>query len=392
MEFKVNTCPNCHSYSRLMSCSENPMARPLCFECLSKIINVHNINDAEKFCRTYNIGFSPQLWIKLAEQIALPSKMIETYAQTVLSQIEGAKTYSDKAAISFQKLNDEWAERTTQIDILNSVSEIKESFIERARINWGAQYSFEELVKLEDLYYQSLKANSITNPIQRESLRTLLKIMIDINKSIELKDTSEVKNLTTAFTQMAKTAQLDNLIDDTHTDDITTLAEIVQIVEDAGFDMPYYDNSDRDGIDFAIKDIEESNARLVKNATGLGPQIEQMVSKYQQEETTKNDEKAKEETPFSDLLSKYREDAPIPTEDDSVITEHNFVTGGTSTQVTGSTSTQVTGSTSTQVASASNGAQPHSDTKTDTKTDEIEKNTTPFKPSFSIPPLPSKKK
>ena len=196
--------------------------------------------------------------------------------------------------------------------------------MERAQINWGKQYSFEELVKLEDLYYQSLRANAITNPIQRESLRTLLKIMIDINKSITGKDSGELKNLTSAFSQLAKTAQLDNLIDETHTDDLTTLAEVVQVVEDSGYEMPYYDGSDKDGIDFAIKDIEDCNRKLVRDATGLGPQIEQMVNKYQQEQESKKTKQVEQETPIEDIINKYNDENMPKDESDDVITNATF--------------------------------------------------------------------
>lgn len=61
MEFKFATCPHCHSLNKLMSNKNNPMAQELCFECLAKIIDVHNINDAEKCCRTYNIAFIPEV-------------------------------------------------------------------------------------------------------------------------------------------------------------------------------------------------------------------------------------------------------------------------------------------------------------------------------------------
>ena len=329
MNFRFAACPRTHTLSKLMSNRNNPLAEEVSFDFIAANFNVHNIHDAEFFCRTYNIAFMPDVWIKMADSIPLPAKMIEEYAAAMFDEHNNALDgqtgeYIDRAQLTFETINNLWAKTTKQRDILLRLKPIQDDFVARERINWGDQYDFNDLLKLSDLYIQSLKANSITNPIQKESLRTLLKIMIDINRAIVTKDTAELKSLTAAFSTMAKTAQLDNMIETTHTDELSTLAEIAQIVEDSGFDMPYYDGADRDAIDIAIHDIEESNARLVKTATGLGPQIEQMMAKYREEKEQKATQKATDEIDISSLLTAYDEDQQVEEEDDSLITNEEF--------------------------------------------------------------------
>lgn len=329
MNFKFATCPRTRTLSKLMSNRNNPMAEEVSFEFIASIINIRDAHDAEKFCRTYNIAYMPDVWMKLVDAIPLPSKMIEEYAAAMFDERNNALDgqtgeYIDRADLTFEQVNQLWSKTLKQRDILARLKPIQEDFVMRERLNWGEQYDFNDLLKLNDLYIQSLKANSITNPIQKESLRTLLKIMIDINHAIVLKDTAELKALTAAFSTMAKTAQLDNMIETTHTDELSTLAEIAQIVEDSGFDMPYYDGADRDAIDMAIHDIEESNARLVKTATGLGPQIEQMITKYREEQTQQVAKEAEAELDLSSLLQAYDEQQQVEEEDDSLITEGEF--------------------------------------------------------------------
>lgn len=329
MNFTFATCPRTKTLSTLMSNRNNPLAQEVSFEYISTIINVHNIHDAEFFCRTYNIAFMPDVWIKMADSIPLPSKMIETYAAAMFDERNNALDgqtgeYVDRAHLTFEAINNLWAKTLKQRDILLRLKPLQDDFVARERINWGDQYDFNDLIKLSDLYIQSLKANSITNPIQKESLRVLLKTLIDINRAIVTKDTAELKSLTAAFSTMAKTAQLDNMIEDTHTDELSTLAEIAQIVEDSGFEMPYYDGADRDAIDIAIHDIEESNARLVKTATGLGPQIEQMMQKYREEQAQQADQAAQEEVDISSLLSAYETEQNIEEEPDDFITDMKF--------------------------------------------------------------------
>lgn len=329
MDFRFGTCPRTKTLSVLMSNRNNPMAEELSFEFIASITNIRNTHDAEKFCRTYNIPFMPDVWIKMADSIPVPAKMIQEYAAAMFDERNNALNgetgeYIDRAGLTFEAINNLWAKTTKQRDILLRLKPLQDDFVARERINWGDQYDFNDLVKLSDLYIQSLKANSITNPIQKESLRTLLKIMIDINRAIVTKDTAELKSLTAAFSTMAKTAQLDNMIETTHTDELSTLAEIAQIVEDSGFEMPYYDGADRDAIDMAIHDIEESNARLVKTATGLGPQIEQMMAKYREEQERGAAEEAQSEIDISSLLAAYETEQQVEEEADSVITDEEF--------------------------------------------------------------------
>ena len=329
MDFRFAACPRTKTLSKLMSNRNNPLAEEVSFEYIASIINVHNIHDAEKFCRTYNIAFMPDVWIKMADSIPVPATMLEKYAEAMFDERQNALDgqtgeYIDRAQLTFESINNLWAKTTKQRDILLRLKPLQDDFVARERINWGDQYDFNDLIKLSDLYIQSLKANSITNPIQKESLRTLLKIMIDINRAIVTKDTAELKSLTTAFSTMAKTAQLDNMIENTHTDELSTLAEIAQIVEDSGFEMPYYDGSDRDAIDMAIHDIEESNARLVKTATGLGPQIEQMMAKYREEQEQNATKQAQAEVDISSLLAAYDEQQVVEEEADDLITQEEF--------------------------------------------------------------------
>ena len=329
MDFRFGTCPRTKTLSVLMSNRNNPMAEELSFEFIASITNVHDTHDAEKFCRTYNIPFMPDVWIKMADSIPVPATMIKEYAAAMFDERNNALNgetgeYIDRAHLTFETINNLWSKTTKQRDILLRLKPLQDDFVTRERINWGDQYDFNDLVKLSDLYIQSLKANSITNPIQKESLRTLLKIMIDINRAIVTKDTAELKSLTAAFSTMAKTAQLDNMIETTHTDELSTLAEIAQIVEDSGFEMPYYDGADRDAIDIAIHDIEESNARLVKTATGLGPQIEQMMAKYREEQEQGAAEAAQADIDISSLLAAYDTEQQIEEEDDSLITNEDF--------------------------------------------------------------------
>lgn len=152
-----------------------------------------------------------------------------------------------------------------------------------------------------------------------------------MDKAILQRDSAELKNLSSTYSTLAKTAQLDEMIEDTHTDDITTLAEVTDVLENAGFDMPFYDGADRDAIDMAIHDIQESNSRTIKDSTGLGPLIEELMEKKRAQDAAKLNLDATSKTPLSTMEEIYKDPAngfdiigEIPNEDDNTIIDEKF--------------------------------------------------------------------
>lgn len=83
-------------------------------------------------------------------------------------------------------------------EILGKIPRIKESYIERGCLKWGDQYTFEELIYLDTMYSRTLKSNNITNPMQKEAVKTLCKIQVEMNEAIKAKDAKAIKDFSTA--------------------------------------------------------------------------------------------------------------------------------------------------------------------------------------------------
>lgn len=306
--------------------SNNPIVIPVCFDCIQKELKYNSIKDADVFCRTYNIPFDPELWMRMADQ--LKGETFREYAAAFFTE---AGVYKSENGDTWDKVNSEWTRIKKQRDILDAITPIKEAYIERESLVWGSQYSFQELIELDSLYTQSIQANNITNPLQKKSLKTLLKVMVDMDKAILQHDSGELKNLSSTYSTLAKTAQLDEMIEDTHTDDITTLAEVTDVLENAGFDMPFYDGAARDAIDMAIQNIQESNSRTIKDSTGLGPLIEELMEKKRVQDAAKMNHDAISKTSLSTMEEIYKDPidgfdiaSEIAEEDDNTITDEKF--------------------------------------------------------------------
>ena len=202
----------------------------------------------------------------------------------------------------------------------------------RGRLKWGDQYTFEELIQLDQLYTRTIKANNIISPMQKVAVKTLCQLQMKVNQAIRLEDSKALKEYSSAWSTFAKQANLEEMINEAKTEDITTVAELYQYMEDQGFIFKYFQGDCKDEIDFAIKDIQDTNRRLILESTGLQAQLEEMIRQRtvsaEEEYAAKvmNDGITAEggTTGLQDLLNFKAEDAPIDTESDDEVLGLDF--------------------------------------------------------------------
>ena len=326
MKFSIGTCPKCNKRKLLMY-SNNPLSgSTICFDCINEQLDYNNIEHAEFFCRTYNLPWQPELWLDLS--LSCGEKVFQEYTSLLLDDKANQPNlaYSSSTKDLWIRTNKEWEKCRSFNQILSKLKPIKDSYIERGRLKWGEQYTFEELIQLDSVYSRTLKANNITNPLQKEAVKTLCKINIEMNEAIRAKDAKSMKDYSTAYSTFAKQADLEGMINETKTDDITTVAELYDYMEKSGFQFKFYDGYDRDEVDRTIKDIQDTNRRLILESTGLQPLLEEMTRK--QMETKEEEYTAQivnqDGATLQDLLNFKPEDGEIDTEDDESATQLEF--------------------------------------------------------------------
>ena len=326
MKFSIGTCPKCNKRKLLMY-SNNPLSgNTICFDCINEQLDYNNIEHAEFFCRTYNLPWQPELWLDLS--LSCGEKVFQEYTSLLLDDKANQPNlaYSSSTKDLWIRTNREWEKCRSFNQILSKLKPIKDSYIERGRLKWGEQYTFEELIQLDSVYSRTLKANNITNPLQKEAVKTLCKINIEMNEAIRAKDAKSMKDYSTAYSTFAKQADLEGMINETKTDDITTVAELYDYMEKSGFQFKFYDGYDRDEVDRTIKDIQDTNRRLILESTGLQPLLEEMTRK--QMETKEEEYTAQivnqDGATLQDLLNFKPEDGEIDTEDDESATQLEF--------------------------------------------------------------------
>ena len=326
INFQVSICPKCGKRKKLML-SNNPLSgNTICFDCINEQLDYNNIEHAEFFCRTYNLPWKPELWLNLVTEHGA-----NTFEEYTILVLEDKANQPNLAYVSttkdlWSRTNKEWEKCRTFTQILKRLTPIRESYLDRGHLKWGEQYTFEELIQLDSMYTRTLKANNITNPLQKEAVKTLCKIHIEMNEAIRAKDAKAMKDYSSSYSTFAKEANLEGMINETKTEDITTVAELYDYMERSGFKFKFYDGYDRDEVDSTIKDIQDTNRRLILESTGLQPLLEEMA---RQRMTTVEEEHTKEviDQPgatLQDLINFKPEDNEVDTEDDAAATELQF--------------------------------------------------------------------
>lgn len=324
VKFQIGICPKCGRKSTLMT-SNNPLSGvTICFDCIKNNLNYNNLEHAEFFCRTYNLAWKPELWMKLAEEYQ--EATFRKYTELILDMPENRPNlaYETSTHDIWTRTNKEWEKCRSFTEILNKLPNIKESYIDRGHLKWGEQYTFEELIKLDSLYTRTVRANNIINPLQKEAVKALCKIHIEMDEAIRAKDVKGLKDLSTSYATFSKQADLEGMINETKTDDITTVAELYQYMEDNGFQFKFNDGFSRDEVDRTIKDMQSFLRTLVLESTGLQPLLEEMMRKKMETVEEERTAQLTSETSLEDMLNFNASDTEIDTEADEDVLKEDF--------------------------------------------------------------------
>ncbi len=304
MPLKTGKCAVCGANITLIP-SNNPIVPDTCAKCIEAKFDLKNLEQADFFCRTYNIPFEPNMWIKSMKQDE--RNILQNYQAFYLDTLE-VKEYITNTKDVWKKVNKEWEKSLTHAQLLERISYIKDAFLDRGRIKWGTNFTFEELIQLENLFSTTVGAFDINNPMQIDAIKKACKASLLLDKAMFEGDVENIRNLTSAYQQFVATAKIDEMIESAQTEVIRTVADLAQFLEDNNFEFTFYDNQDRDIVDKTIRDMKEHLRTLVMESTGLEQTLEMIQKKYTEGQQEKAKISATELVPLEEVMAKAKEE------------------------------------------------------------------------------------
>lgn len=324
MPLKSGICAICGANTSLIP-SNNKLVPSSCARCIETRINLENLEDADYFCRTYNYPFNPNMWIKSIEDDK--KHILQNYMRYYLDTLE-VKDYVSNTKDVWRDANKEWEKSLTHAELLDRITKIKASFIDRARIKWGTNFTFEELIQLENLFTTTVGSFDINNPMQIDAIKKACKASLLLDKAMFEGNIDQIKNLTSAYQQFVSTAKIDEMIESAQTDVIRTVADLAQFLEDNNFEFTFYDNHDRDIVDKTIRDMKEHLRTLVLESTGLEQTLEMIQKNYASGQQEKANIAATEAVPLEEIMAKakaeYNEEIDAELEDEEILENGDY--------------------------------------------------------------------
>lgn len=279
MELSKQKCSRCGNIHNVLP-SNNPLVDGICTTCVNEILDASRVEHFEFFCRTYNLPFSPNIYMALYRKHY--KNVFEEYINTLVD--DGQLKFNEPTGDVWPQVEKEWSKVKTYTDILLKIPTLRESFEERARVKWGMEYTFGELMQLENLFINTIKVYNITDPMRLDAIKKAAKLSVKIDSLIESGDAKSIKDYTAAYQSFLKAANIDELGQVANEGTIKTVADLYKYMEKNGFEFEFYDKEERDIVDRTINDIKMTIRNEIVNATGLDVKLEEIQELFKQKQ------------------------------------------------------------------------------------------------------------
>lgn len=271
-------CPLCNRLGRVVS-SNNSLSPGICLDCLERLVPYTDLVSVDKFCRTYDIPFLPDKWMRIAEEMR--EGVFEHYVTVVMDEYKNDLSYKEKNDNSslWSTVNQQWNRNMDFKQILLEMESIKEGWLKIVRSKWGSQYEFSEYLRLEDIYNNTVSSVGSTSPLTLDTIRKLAVTSVMIDKALEQGEVKAAAEYSKMYQTFIKTGGFEDMVDAaSDTNVISNVADLCNYLEENGFEFTFYDKVPRDVVDKTILDYQQWMRRFVLDSAGIIQQEYEIIS------------------------------------------------------------------------------------------------------------------
>lgn len=297
MNITKEKCSRCGNLNYVIP-SNNPLVKGICVNCINETLDASRLEHFEFFCRTYNLPFNPNVYMVLYKQHK--TMVFVKYVESLVD--DGKIKFDEPTGDLWKEVEKEWSKVKTYTDILLKIPTVREAFEERSKVKWGMEYTFGELIQLENLLVNTIKVYDITDPMRLDAIKKACKLSVKIDALIESGEAKSIKDYTAAYQSFLKAAQIDELGQVANEGTIKTVADLYKYMEKNGYEFKFYDHEERDIVDRTIKDIKDTIRKEISNATGLDIKLEEIQKTFKQQQETNLTEEVIQDSPLSAII------------------------------------------------------------------------------------------
>ena len=242
---------------------------PICNTCINEFLKSHDYEWQwiDKVCQWADIPWIVKEWDRLVEMNGVEGTW------TVYAQVFAADEYQN---LGWADYDAQYRKLRAAGDIDLEVPLLHEEHIKELQRKWGANYSEEDLMYLEDLHKGILVSQNVNGDLQDDQAKKLCKISLEVDSKIRAGD-KDVDKFLSSYEKLVKIADFTPK-NTRNAADFDSFAEVCMWLEKRGRQNKFYDNTTRDVIDETLKNIEAYNQRLYINEGGIGDEITQRLN------------------------------------------------------------------------------------------------------------------
>ena len=271
-------CPLCNRLGRVIS-SNNPVSPGICVDCLERLVPYTDLNAVDHFCRTYDIPFLPDKWIRIAEE--MKENTYEHYVSVVIDEYQNDLNYKEKNDNSslWSTVNQQWNRNMDFKQILLDMESIKDGWLKIVRSKWGTQYEFSEYLRLEEIYNNTVSSVGTTSPLVLDTIRKLAVTSIKIDKALEEGEVKAAAEYSKMYQTFIKSGGFEEMVDiSSDSNVIANVADLCNYLEENNFEFEFYDKVPRDVVDKTILDYQNWMRKFVLDSAGIIQQEYEIIS------------------------------------------------------------------------------------------------------------------
>lgn len=143
------------------------------------------------------------------------------------------------------------------------------------RLKWGRGYSWEERVRMEQLYKDMMSSYDIQGAGHKDTLIMVCKTSLKANQLIDAGDIDGFQKMQKAYDSLMKSGKFTAAQNKEESGEfVDSIGELVALCEKEGFIPRYYTDGPQDKVDRTLQDLQQYTHTLVTEEMNLGNMIE----------------------------------------------------------------------------------------------------------------------
>lgn len=143
------------------------------------------------------------------------------------------------------------------------------------RLKWGRGYSWEERVRMEQLYNDMMSSYDIQGAGHKDTLIMVCKTSLKANQLIDAGDIDGFQKMQKAYDSLMKSGKFTAAQNKGESGEfVDSIGELVALCEREGFIPRYYTEGPQDKVDRTLQDLQQYTHTLVTEEMNLGNMIE----------------------------------------------------------------------------------------------------------------------